>query len=140
MKTTCALKPALRLAYLLIFSFPVLSQKSSIYKKGWIDFNKNGKKDIYKHRPVPLEDRVAHLLSQMTTKEKTHQIVTLCGSGRVLKDAAPAPQWINHKVRNTGLWDKHNEFVIEPETFSGIFGSSSDDMRLNGSFEVTGLQ
>ena len=33
-----------------------------IYKKGWIDFNKNGVKDIYEDPSAPIEARVQDLL------------------------------------------------------------------------------
>jgi len=69
------------------------SQKGTIYKDGWIDFNKNGKKDIYEDPSQPLEKRVEDLLSQMSVDEKTCQMATLYGSGRVLKDALPTPAW-----------------------------------------------
>lgn len=76
---------------------PMLSfgqkSKKEIYKKGWIDFNKNGIKDIYEDPEAPIEARVANLLSLMTTEEKTCQLATLYGSGRVLKDAEPTPEW-----------------------------------------------
>ena len=41
-----------------------------IYHKGWIDFNKNGKMDLYENPKAPLEERVQDLLSQMTLEEK----------------------------------------------------------------------
>jgi len=62
---------------------------------GWIDFNKNGRKDVYEDPAQPVETRVADLLSQMTLEEKTCQLVTLYGSGRVLKDAQPTAAWTN---------------------------------------------
>ncbi|MDR1414929.1 MAG: glycoside hydrolase family 3 C-terminal domain-containing protein [Odoribacteraceae bacterium] len=65
----------------------------SIYKKGWIDFNKNGVKDAYEDPGAPLEARVADLLSRMTLEEKTCQMATLYGSGRVLRDSAPTAAW-----------------------------------------------
>ena len=64
-----------------------------IYHKGWIDFNKNGKMDLYENPKVPLEERVQDLLSQMTLEEKSCQMATLYGSGRVLKDALPQDNW-----------------------------------------------
>ena len=64
-----------------------------IYHKGWIDFNKNGKMDLYENPKAPLEDRVQDLLSQMTLEEKSCQMATLYGSGRVLKDALPQDSW-----------------------------------------------
>ena len=64
-----------------------------IYHKGWIDFNKNGKMDLYENPKAPLEERVQDLLSQMTLEEKSCQMATLYGSGRVLKDALPQDNW-----------------------------------------------
>lgn len=43
----------------------------SIYHKGWIDFNKNGVKDLYEDSSAPVDERVKDLLSRMTTDEKT---------------------------------------------------------------------
>ncbi|MBQ6290917.1 MAG: glycoside hydrolase family 3 C-terminal domain-containing protein [Bacteroidales bacterium] len=65
----------------------------SIYHKGWIDLNKNGVKDIYEDPAQPIEKRVEDLLSQMTVEEKTCQLVTAYGYGRVLDWALPAPEW-----------------------------------------------
>ena len=65
----------------------------NIYRKGWIDFNKNGKMDIYEDPSAPMEERVKDLLSQMTLEEKTCQMATLYGSGRVLEDALPEEHW-----------------------------------------------
>ena len=64
-----------------------------IYRKGWIDFNKNGRMDVYENPAAPVEERVADLLSQMTIEEKTCQMATLYGSGRVLEDALPTEGW-----------------------------------------------
>ena len=66
-----------------------------IYKKGWIDFNKNGIKDIYEDPSAPIDARVKDLLSQMSLDEKTCQMATLYGSGRVLKDSLPTANWKN---------------------------------------------
>ncbi|MCC8145418.1 MAG: glycoside hydrolase family 3 C-terminal domain-containing protein [Bacteroidales bacterium] len=75
----------------IYFSF---AQNSlDIYKDGWIDFNKNGIKDIYEDPNAPMEQRIENLLSQMTIEEKTCQMATLYGSGRVLKDSLPTPDW-----------------------------------------------
>lgn len=68
---------------------------STIYKKGWIDLNKNGKKDVFEDSTASIDERIADLLSQMTIEEKTCQLATLYGSGRVLKDKEPTPQWAN---------------------------------------------
>ena len=67
--------------------------KSEMYRKGWIDFNKNGVKDVYEDHSAPLEARIENLLQQMTLDEKTCQMVTLYGYKRVLKDDLPTPEW-----------------------------------------------
>ena len=65
----------------------------SIYHNGWIDFNKNGQKDIYEDPAQSVDARVEDLLRQMTVEEKTCQLVTLYGCGRVLKDPQPTETW-----------------------------------------------
>lgn len=72
--------------------------KKDIYHKGWIDFNKNGVKDIYEDPSASLDSRIEDLLNQMTMEEKTCQMVTLYGYKRVLKDDLPTPEW------KTSLW------------------------------------
>lgn len=67
--------------------------KSEMYRKGWIDFNKNGVKDVHEDPSAPLEARIENLLQQMTLDEKTCQMVTLYGYKRVLKDDLPTPEW-----------------------------------------------
>ncbi|MDR1764123.1 MAG: glycoside hydrolase family 3 C-terminal domain-containing protein [Dysgonamonadaceae bacterium] len=70
-------------------------KKQSIYKKGWIDFNKNGIKDVYENPEAPIDARVEDLLSQMNFEEKTCQLATLYGSFRVLRDTLPTANWKN---------------------------------------------
>lgn len=65
----------------------------TIYQKGWIDFNKNGKRDIYEDPSQSIDARVQDLLHQMSLEEKTCQMATLYGSGRVLKDSMPTELW-----------------------------------------------
>jgi beta-glucosidase len=67
--------------------------KKSIYHKGWIDFNKNGKEDPYENPNLPISKRVNDLLSRMNMKEKTAQLVTLYGYASVLKDRQPKKYW-----------------------------------------------
>jgi beta-glucosidase len=69
--------------------------QSSIYHKGWIDFNKNGKMDVFEDPSQPIEKRIADLLGQMTVEEKTCQLDTLYGYKRVLKEEMPAESWKN---------------------------------------------
>jgi beta-glucosidase len=91
------IKKSLFILWMVLVSGFVTAQtpKSSIYQKGWIDFNKNGKKDIYEDPKQTIEARVDNLVSQMTIEEKTCQMVTLYGYGRVLKDELPTPEWKN---------------------------------------------
>ncbi|WP_295716602.1 glycoside hydrolase family 3 N-terminal domain-containing protein [Mucilaginibacter sp.] len=71
------------------------AQQKNIYHKGWIDFNKNGKMDLFEDASQPIDKRVADLLSQMNVEEKTCQMATLYGYKRVLKDEMPIPNWKN---------------------------------------------
>ncbi|MGQ7947543.1 glycoside hydrolase family 3 N-terminal domain-containing protein [Flavobacterium sp. WC2509] len=101
-------------------------QKQNIYKKGWIDFNKNGIMDVFENPKEPVEKRVENLLSQMNTDEKTCQMATLYGYKRVLKDSLPTPNWknevwkdgianIDEQLNGVGLKSSNekNAFVIK---------------------------
>lgn len=83
--TTC-------LCFLLINSF---AQQKNIYHDAWIDFNKNGRKDVFEDPTQPIDKRVEDLLSQMSLEEKSCQMATLYGYGRVLKDEMPTANWKN---------------------------------------------
>ena len=78
---------------LLSLLLVIPSKNTSIYKKGWIDFNKNGAKDVYEDPSAPIDARIEDLLSRMTLEEKTCQMVTLYGYKRVLQDEQPTPEW-----------------------------------------------
>jgi beta-glucosidase len=69
------------------------AQQKNIYQKGWIDFNKNGVMDVFENPSQPIDKRVEDLLSQMTLEEKSCQMATLYGYGRVLKDEMPTAGW-----------------------------------------------
>lgn len=69
--------------------------ESLIYKKGWIDFNKNDKLDAYENPALDIDVRIEDLLSHMTIEEKTCQLATLYGYKKVLKDSLPTPEWKN---------------------------------------------
>lgn len=71
------------------------AQNKNIYHDSWIDFNKNGIKDVYEDSKQPVFKRVENLLGQMNTDEKTCQLATLYGYGRVLKDSLPTEEWKN---------------------------------------------
>ena len=76
----------------------VAQTRTDIYHNGWIDFNKNGQKDIYEDPKQPIEARIDDLLQQMTFEEKTCQLATLYGYGAVSKDSLPTPAW------RTSIW------------------------------------
>lgn len=81
---------------------------NKMYKKGWIDFNKNGVKDIYEDPTADLDARIEDLLSQMTVDEKTCQMVTLYGYRRVLRDDLPTEQWKQQLWKDgIGAIDEH---------------------------------
>lgn len=99
--------------------------EESIYKKGWIDFNKNGVKDVYEDPNAPVEVRVKNLLGQMTLEEKSCQMATLYGYGRVLKDSLPTPAWkeavwkdgianIDEQLNGVGGGRKRSPHLIYP--------------------------
>jgi beta-glucosidase len=69
--------------------------KESIYHKGWIDLNKNGKMDPYENPDLPVAKRIDDLLSKMNIDEKTAQLVTLYGYGNVLTDEQPTKAWLD---------------------------------------------
>lgn len=113
---------------ILLLSFFIVNvvPAQSIYKKGWIDFNKNGVKDIYEDSSASVEARVADLLSQMTMDEKTCQMATLYGSGRVLKDKAPTPEW------KSEIWKDGIANIDEQANGLGTFGSEISFPYVNG--------
>lgn len=69
------------------------AKANPMYHNGWIDFNKNGKKDIYEDPTRSIDERINDLLSQMTIEEKSCQLATLYGFGRVLQDSLPTEKW-----------------------------------------------
>ena len=99
--------------------------QGGIYRDGWIDFNKNGTKDVFEDPSQPVAKRVADLLSQMTLEEKSCQVATLYGSGRVLKDPQPTAKWkdevwkdgianIDEELNGVGRCFKKNYDLIYP--------------------------
>src|SRR5689334_16304909 len=101
---------------LATFTAVVLLQlgSSSIYQSGWIDFNKNGKKDLFEDPTAPTERRIDDLLAQMTLDEKTCQLATLYGYSRVLPDELPTAAW------KTAVW-KDGIGNID-EHLNGVYG------------------
>jgi hypothetical protein len=66
------------LAFLFILSTQAPAQsypfkkKKSIYHKGWIDLNKNGRKDLYESPDISTKKRIDDLLGRMTLKERSY--------------------------------------------------------------------
>lgn len=84
----------------------------------WIDFNKNGRKDVYEDAAQPIERRIDDLLAQMNVEEKTCQLATLYGYGRVLKDPLPTPEW------KSAIWKDGLANIDEMHNGIGKFAKS----------------
>jgi len=110
------------LSIMLLLNAIIVSAQINIYHDDYIDFNKNGKKDIFEDPKQPIEKRITDLLSQMTIDEKTAQLATLYGYGRVLKDSLPTEKW------KTEIWkdgianiDEHlNSTTFRKKTFTSL--------------------
>lgn len=110
--------------------------KSEMYRKGWIDFNKNGIKDIYEDPAATLDDRIENLLQQMTLEEKTCQMVTLYGYKRVLKDDLPTPEWKQMLWKDgIGAIDEHlngfQQWGLPPSDNENVWPASRHAWALN---------
>ena len=110
--------------------------KSEMYHKGWIDFNKNGIKDIYEDPAATLDARIENLLQQMTLEERTCQMVTLYGYKRVLKDALPTPEWKQMLWKDgIGAIDEHlngfQQWGLPPSDNAYVWPASRHAWALN---------
>lgn len=74
--------------------------------------------DVYENPSAKISDRVKDLLGQMTMNEKTCQLATLYGSGRVLSDSLPTENWKNE------VWKDGIANIDEQANGLGKFGSS----------------
>ena len=73
----------------IIFAMNALGTVPGMYHEGWVDFNKNGVKDVYEDPAQPVEKRVADLLAQMSLEEKIgqlHQTTWDVGAEKIYKD------------------------------------------------------
>lgn len=107
-----------------------------LYHKGWTDFNKNGRKDVYEDSAADIDDRIDDLLSQMTLEEKTCQMVTLYGYGRVLADDLPTPEWKNKLWKDgIGAIDEHlngfRQWGLPPSDNPNVWPASRHAWALN---------
>jgi len=69
---------------------------TSVYHQGWIDLNKDGKKNVYEDPSQPVERRVNDLLKRMTLDEKIGQLWQIDWPKRV--DAQSATRLRNGEV------------------------------------------
>nr|WP_162988680.1 glycoside hydrolase family 3 N-terminal domain-containing protein [Pedobacter schmidteae] len=86
-------KLSLLTAFVFLTVIASHAQNKNIYHKGWVDFNKNGKMDVFEDPSKTIDARIKDLIGQMTLDEKTCQTATLYGYGRVLKDEMPTAEW-----------------------------------------------
>lgn len=110
--------------------------KGQIYKKGWIDLNKNGKMDLYEDPSASVDARVEDLLGQMNLAEKTCQMVTLYGYGRVLKDDLPTGEWKDRLWKDgMGAIDEHlngfQQWGLPPSSNPYVWPASKHAWALN---------
>lgn len=83
---------------------------ADMYHTDWIDFNKNGQKDVYEDVSAETDARIDDLLSQMTMDEKTKQVTLTLDAGRDLK-----------------MMNLDNEWVVEPGLFEFTIADSYND-------------
>lgn len=110
--------------------------RTEMYRKGWIDFNKNGVKDVYEDPNAPIDARIEDLLGQMTLDEKTCQLVTLYGYQRVLKDDLPTPEWKQALWKDgIGAIDEHlngfRQWGLPPSDNENVWPASRHAWALN---------
>lgn len=91
---------------LLFILFLILSASSTAQNIKWIDFNQNGKKDIYEDPTALLDERVNDLLSQMTIEEKIS----------LLNDNAPEIKRLGVAKYNHGNEALHG--IVRPGKFT----------------------
>ena len=91
---------------LLFILFLILSASSTAQNIKWIDFNQNGKKDIYEDPTALLDERVNDLLSQMAIEEKIS----------LLNDNAPEIKRLGVAKYNHGNEALHG--IVRPGKFT----------------------
>jgi beta-glucosidase len=92
---------------------PVVTRKD-IYRDGWIDLNKNGRKDIYEDPAQPEDKRLDDLIATMNLDEKTVQCATLYGYRRVLADYLPTETWRTKELWKDGVANIDEQLTGNP--------------------------
>lgn len=98
--------------------------RPGLHQGSWFDLTKNGRMDPFEDARVPLDQRVEDLLSQMNVEEKTCQLATLYGYGRVLQDPLPAPGWKNR------VWKDGIANIDEMHNGVGKYGTPEKNPHL----------
>ncbi len=120
MKMSLNYRVVILLLIIIIITSGSASKKNKIYHKNWIDFNKNGVKDVFEDPQRTIDERVSNLVSLMTMEEKTCQMATLYGYSRVLEDELPTDVW-KQRVWKDGIGniDEHlNTIANRPYTYT----------------------
>jgi beta-glucosidase len=68
------MKSALAFLGFFLFALARAGASPEMYHDGWIDLNKNGKRDVYEDSRQPVAKRVSDLLHRMTLDEKLGQL------------------------------------------------------------------
>ncbi|HVT12739.1 MAG TPA: glycoside hydrolase family 3 N-terminal domain-containing protein [Fimbriimonadaceae bacterium] len=111
----------------------VYPAKSEIYRDGWIDLDKNGRKDVYEDPKQPIERRIDDLLRRMTLEEKTCQCATLYGYPNVLKDRLPTRKWTSEIWKDgiANIDEQMNGNFNTPEDLTYYWPPSSHAAAMN---------
>jgi len=86
-----------------------------------------------------LGDEVVQLYTRIPVASVTRPVKELKGFARLTLAPGEAKRVTFHlPVNLLGFYNRCTEFVIEPGTVEVMIGSSSEDIRVQGSFEITG--
>ncbi len=84
-------------------------------------------------------DEVVQLYTRIPVASVTRPVKELKGFARLTLAPGETKRLTFHlPVNLLGFYNRCMEFVIEPGTVEIMIGSSSEDIRLRGSFEITG--
>jgi beta-glucosidase len=113
------------LAGCLFFALAVSAAEPSIYHDGWIDLDKNGKKDVYEDPSQPVPKRVADLMKRMTLAEKIGQL-------QQLDRNTNAPADFTDQLRNgaAGSFLGGSELIETPAQRNGLQHIAVEQSRL----------
>jgi beta-glucosidase len=113
------------LASCLFLALAVSAAEPSIYHDGWIDLDKNGKKDVYEDPAQPVPKRVADLLKRMTLAEKIGQLQQL---DRNTNSPADFSDWLRSGAAGSFLGG--SELIETPVQRNGLQHIAVEQSRL----------